>query len=63
LAREWTRKYAMWFRSAIIVSPNQQIHTHPAPPRLLLLIAFKKQKNRKENHTHKSFMLICQLNI
>jgi len=27
LAREWTRKYAMWFRSAIIISPIRQIHT------------------------------------
>jgi hypothetical protein len=29
LAREWTRKYAMWFRSSSITFPqSKQTHTH-----------------------------------
>jgi len=65
LAREWTRKYAMWFSSPISNYPFVK-YTHPS--RQLLLIAFKNKTTRvigvisKHNHLEDMFTkLNCNL--
>jgi len=67
LAREWTRKYAMWFSSPISNYPFVK-YTHPS--RQLLLIAFKNKTSTtrvigvilKHNHLEEMFTkLNCNL--
>jgi len=51
LAREWTRKYAMWFRSSSITFPqSKQTHT-------LRTSVYCLKKERKETPLYKSFRL------
>ena len=67
MAREWTRKYAMWFSSLISNYPFVK-YTHPS--RQLLLIAFKNKTSTtrvigvilKHNHLEEMFTkLNCNL--
>jgi len=51
LAREWTRKYAMWFSSKLLFSPPYSSYTHIQNTSLLtimLLFAFKWNERRKQ---------------
>lgn len=48
LAREWTRKYAMWFRSVKVSSP-QSSNTHiPTPPQKIAFKLLLKRRRRKK---------------
>jgi len=48
LAREWTRKYAMWFRSVKYHLLNRQIHTSQHLLKKLLLNLLLKRRRRKK---------------